>query len=399
MEFWTEKYKPGKLDEIVSQAAAIGKIMKLMREWSPGRAFFLHGPPGTGKTLIPEVIAKEKGWMLVQVNASDKRNASSIKESLSEASKNTALFSAGKIILIDEVDGLGRGDRGGAGTIAKIIKESRFPIFLTASTASDPKFKPIKRCSKVIRLSKIDSRSIARRLEEICREEGVRVDGTITRNLSRWSSGDIRSAVNDLQMMCEGRKELTEKDFESLGFRERGSDILSVLPTIFRSKNPNAAKKVIRECDKDPDEIFWWVENNVHREFRDPVSLANAFEMLSKADLFRQRVREQQNWRLKYFMIEMLSGISLAGEASGGSVTYQFPRRFIMLSKKKFADLRLRSLLDKLGPYTHSSVSRMKSEYLPYLKLILSGCREARENSSEGGLEITEGERESIMSA
>ena len=113
MELWTHKYKPGKMSEILSQGTAVSEALRFVETWKPGKALFLYGPPGTGKTLIPEVIAKEKKWMLLQVNASDKRNSEAIEESLTEGSKNTSLFHSSKIILIDEVDGLSSGDRGG----------------------------------------------------------------------------------------------------------------------------------------------------------------------------------------------------------------------------------------------------------------------------------------------
>jgi len=394
MDLWINKYRPGKLDEVLSQGTAVSEALRFVETWSPGKALFLHGPSGVGKTLIPEVMASEKKWMLVQINASDKRNSEAIENSLSETSRNTSLFHSGKIILIDEVDGISSGDRGGVGAIVKIIKKSRFPIILTAGNAYAPKLRPLRGCSTLVKLTKVNVRSIEKRLNEICRNEGIKADGSLIKNLSRWSSGDIRSAITDLQMLCEGKKEITEKDFESIGFRERGTDLFSVLPTIFRSKNLNAAKKAIRECDKDPDEVFWWVENNVQKEFTDPDSLANALNILSKADIFRQRVPKQQNWRFKLFMMDMLAGISLAGETSHGFTPYKPPDRFILMARAKIENARKSSLLGKLVPYTHSSVKVVKNQYLPYLRIMLSG----KKTEDNEGVELTEEETKLILS-
>lgn len=394
MDLWTEKHKPKNTKEILSQGSAITEMTNWIETWKPGKALFLHGPPGTGKTLIPEVIANERKWMLLQVNASEKRNSEAIENSLSESSKNLSLFHSGKLILIDEVDGISSGDRGGIGAIVKIIKESKFPIIVTANNPYISKLRPLRVHAKLVRLSKVNVKSIEKRLKEICEKEGVKADESVIKNLARWSSGDIRSAITDLQMLCEGKEEISEKDLESLGFRERETNIFSILPTIFRSKNINAAKKAIRNCDKDPDEIFWWVENNLHQEFTGPGSLAKAYDILSKADVFRQRVLEQQNWRFKLYMIDTLAGISLAGESSKSFIQYKPPDRFLMLSRLKRKRAEMSSVFAKLVPYTHSSEKIIKNYYLPYLKIILS--RMKKENQE--GMEFTEEETKLIVS-
>ena len=394
MDLWTEKHKPKNTKEILSQGSAITEMTNWIETWKPGKALFLHGPPGTGKTLIPEVMANERKWMLLQVNASEKRNSEAIENSLSESSKNLSLFHSGKLILIDEVDGISSGDRGGIGAIVKIIKESKFPIIVTANNPYISKLRPLRVHAKLVRLSKVNVKSIEKRLKEICEKEGVKADESVIKNLARWSSGDIRSAITDLQMLCEGKEEISEKDLESLGFRERETNIFSILPTIFRSKNINAAKKAIRNCDKDPDEIFWWVENNLHQEFTGPGSLAKAYDILSKADVFRQRVLEQQNWRFKLYMIDTLAGISLAGESSKSFIQYKPPDRFLMLSRLKRKRAEMSSVFAKLVPYTHSSEKIIKNYYLPYLKIILSRMKK----EDQEGMEFTEEETKLIVS-
>ncbi len=364
MELWVDKYKPVTAKEILSQGTAVSEVLRWLEAWKPGKALLLAGPSGTGKTLIAEVMAKERGWLLSQINASDERNSEAIEKALSEASKDRTLFHSGKIILIDEVDGIAGSDRGGVGAIAKIIKASRFPVILAANDPYLPKLQPLRLSSKIVKLSKIDARSIEKRLREICDKEGIKAEGDVLKNLARWSSGDMRSAITDLQMLCEDRKEINEKDFEALGFRERETNIFVVLPTVFRSKNINAARKAISGCDKDADEIFWWVENNIPQEFEGE-ALANALDMLSKADLFRSKVSQQQNWRFRMHMADMLAGISLAGETTHAYVAYRPPDRFALLSRLKFKKAEMGALYVKLSAYTHSPQKIVKNEYLP----------------------------------
>ncbi len=374
MELWVDKHKPKTLKDVLSQGSAIAAVSEWLAEWKPGKttgkALLLSGPPGIGKTLIAETAAKERGWMLAQVNASDERNADAVERTLSEVSKSSPLFFRGKIILIDEADGLGSGDRGGINAIVKIVKESRFPVIITAGDPYIQKLQPLRSVSKIVKLSKVDVRSIEKRLREICEKEGVAAEGDVLKNLARWSSGDLRAAMNDLQMMCEGRKKIAEDDFASLGFREREATIFSVLPTVFRSKNISAARNAIQNCDKDPDDVFWWIENNIPYEFEGD-SLANAYDILSKADLFRQKVAAQQNWRFRMHMIDMLACMSLAGEASEEYVAYKPPDKFILLSRLKFRKAEMASVYKKLSAYTHTSEKVVRNAYLPYLKLVL----------------------------
>ncbi len=396
MNLWTEKYKPNSTKGILSQGKVVQEVIKWVETWRPGdRALLLYGPPGTGKTLIPEVIAKERNWFLMQINASDERNANSIDLALSEVSKNIPLFHSGKLILIDEVDGISSSDRGGIKSIIKIIKESRFPVILTANNPYIPKLHPLRNYCKFVKLSRVNTLSIEKKLREICGEEGIKAEGSILKSLARWSSGDVRSAITDLQMVCEGKKEISEKDLEALGYRERETSVFSILPTIFRSRNIKAAKNAMQNCDKDPDEIFWWVENNLPYEFTDPASLASAYQILSKADLFRQRVLRQQNWRFKLFMIDTLAGISFAGEPSRSFIQYKSPDRFIVLSRLKKRRSEMAGVFAKLSAYTHSSEKVIKNYYLPYLKIILS----QKKKDDREGIELGEEEVRLILNS
>lgn len=117
------------------------------------RAALLSGPPGIGKTSTARMICKQLGYEVVEQNASDTRNKASLESAIKDLSTNKSLnyFSvAGRqkekdntnpiaaalgglatqksVIIMDEVDGVGAGDRGGIAALVKIIKESKTPI-------------------------------------------------------------------------------------------------------------------------------------------------------------------------------------------------------------------------------------------------------------------------------
>ncbi len=394
MELWTDKYRPGSVGGILSQNKAVEATLSFLSQWKPGKALLFYGPPGTGKTLLAETVARERGWMLTALNASDKRNTDAIESQMLESSKNRGLFSKGRLILIDEIDGLsGNSDRGGAQAVIKVIKESKFPVILTANDPYSSKLKSLRRYCKMVKFSKVHALSIAKRLREICESEGISVRGDVLKNLARWSSGDMRSALADLQGISQRREEIGEDDLLSLGYRERKSNVFEILPAVFKSGNPRAARKAIYECDKDPDEIFWWIESNVHSQFRDPSSLAMALDMLSRADLYRQKVMKQQNWAFKGYMVDLMSGVSLSGETASGFVPFNPPKRLVMLGRSKSSRAKMKPVIEKIGAYTHSSGRVVRREYIPLLRIMLGKGTVPRE-----GMELTEDEGKTLIS-
>jgi len=371
MQLWTDKYKPIKAAEIVGQKNAAEETAGFLDHWKPGKALLFHGPPGVGKTLIAEVAAAERGWALVQINASDSRTGRELEELLSQSSRQMTLFHVGKLILIDEADGISGRERGAAAAIAKVIKESRFPVILIANDPWLPKLRPLRAYCTMVKFGIVPYPSIAKRLREIAGREKIRVDDEVLKNLARWASGDIRSAILDLQMLSAGKEEITEKDLESLGFREREKGMFDIMPTLFFSGNLNAARRAVREGDKDPDDIFWWLEGNLQVAYKNRDSLAGAYELLAKADMFRSLVIRQQNWRFKAYMIDLMSGVSLFRDERHGFTPFRPPDRLVLMGQTSQKRALAQSISGKLGGSLHCSGRVIKREYIPFMKYMM----------------------------
>ena len=89
MKDWTAKYRPKNLDEIVGNERAITALRNWARIWKEGgmpkkRAVVLSGKPGTGKTSSALALANDFGWITIELNASDARNAETIKKTNTE---------------------------------------------------------------------------------------------------------------------------------------------------------------------------------------------------------------------------------------------------------------------------------------------------------------------------
>lgn len=366
---WAEKYRPKNLREFVNQKDAVEKFLSWMKIKKHEKALLLYGPPGTGKTALVEAYASEKNFNVIELNASDYRSADQIKETIGSSVTQTNLFSKGKIFLIDEIDGLsGIEDKGGVGEIIKLVKESKFPIVLTANSPYDPKLRSLRQHCEMVQFRKIHVFDIEKHLKNICEKEKIETDKEVLIEIAKKSEGDLRSAINDLEAIANGKKEIKSKDLEDLGYRERETNIFEALKTIFKTKNGLSAKNAINNVDKDPEEIFWWIENNVVNEFEKPEEIAEAYDFLSKADLFRHWMVSRQYWRFQGYMIDLMTaGVSSAKKEMYRKFTrYQYPSNIIILGSTKSGRAEEKEKLLILSRILHCSTKKIRKEFMVF---------------------------------
>lgn len=366
---WLEKYRPESLEGFVAQGKPISQVLEWLTAFEPGQSLLLAGPSGTGKSLLVELLAEEKGLELQRINVSDRMGKEGL-ENFFRTSKVYSMFHKGKILLVDEVDGIPGTDRGAVPNLVRLIKESLFPVILTAIDPYKPKLRPLRAHSSMVKFTKVPSPSIAKKLREIAGKEGLSAEDSVLKDLARWSGGDLRSAILDLQTLGQGKKEVTEEDLQALGYRERASSVFDVLPGLFRSGSVKAGRKIMFESSQDSDELFWWMETNAPLEFP-PEALPKVYDILSMADLFRSRVMKQQNWRFKAYMSDLLASLSVFREGEKfGYTPYKMPDRIIMMGRTKARRAVMASLCRKIGGFTHASSRVVKRDYLPYLRII-----------------------------
>ena len=142
-QLWVDKYKPACADDLVGNQALVHTLRVWLRQWEdvhlrgaapfqpPGaggakrdmtkKAVLMTGPPGIGKTSAAHIIARELGWRVFEVNASDARNKADAKTGAGIGGKtanrvremvtSTSLFGVGgprvkQLLVMDEVDGM-----------------------------------------------------------------------------------------------------------------------------------------------------------------------------------------------------------------------------------------------------------------------------------------------------
>jgi replication factor C large subunit len=375
---WTQKHKPQSLNEIVGNRDAKQQFLSWLKSWSNGipkkRAALLHGSPGVGKTVTVEVSAKELKMELVEKNASDYRTADAIKRFAGLASQYSTLFGGNRLILLDEVDGIaGKEDRGGVRELTNILKTTRSPIVLTANDAYNTRFSTIRKYCLVIAFKNPTVRETVSHLKRICAKEGIDADEEVLKFIAEHAGRDVRSAVNDLQALAQGKTRLAMEDVEWLAGRDRKEVIFDVMRTILYSKDSWEAKKAVSSADVDPDMLFNWIYENTPYHLTDPHDLVKAMDYLALADIYRKRIRDTQYWSLLRYVVDfMSSGVAVSRQRSksSGWIPFRFPEKIQMLSRTKGERALQTSIGSKIWKKCHISATRSMKEVMPYLKII-----------------------------
>ena len=381
---WTAEHKPESLAEVIGNADAISKLLEWVKSWEKGipkkRAAFLYGPPGVGKTVTVEALAHDHNMEFVEKNASDYRTEEAVNRFAGLASQYSSLHGGKRIVLLDELDGLtGSSDRGGVKAIIDVAKTARNPIILIANSAYDTRFSNLRIYCLLIEFKKPSPGDVAKCLNLICKEEGIQAEETALKFIAQRSGGDVRSAINDLQALGQGKKKLTYEDVSWLGYRDRQESIFNVLRMILYGKTCSSAKQAVSMADVDVDMLLEWIYENVPAHVTDPHDLADAMDALSVADVYRGRIRATQDWGFMRYMIDyMTAGVALARKNTkiSGWVPFKFPGRIQMLSRSKAERAMRLSIGVRVKRKNHISAARASKEVIPFLKIIFKNNAE-----------------------
>jgi len=374
-EPWTIKYRPKTSREVAGNKTAVEKLRGWIDSWVEGppskRAVLLYGPAGVGKTSVSEALASERGWDLVEINASDKRSGEILSKIAGLASSQATLFSKGRLILLDEVDGINlREDQGAITTILAIIKNTQYPMILTANDPWDPKTRPLREACLQVELKRIGIRDGLPLLKTILAKEEIRTSDDALKYIIDKDRGDIRSILNDIQVLSSKAKTLTMDDVSLLSGRDRTESIFEVLRVIFNSRTVAAARRALSISDVDQEMLFQWIFENTPYQIPNPHELEQAVSALADADMYFARIKKTQSWHLLSYALDLMTaGVAIAKQSpTSGWVPMRFPQRISSMSRTRGSrDLRKR-IAGAIGEKTHVSVRRAQQLYFPLIR-------------------------------
>jgi chromosome transmission fidelity protein 18 len=262
---WTEKYRARKFTDLIGDERTHRSVLRWLKNWDhivfPGsskpkpklnkanteihdevrphrKILLLAGPPGLGKTTLAHVCARQAGYEVQEINASDERSKDVVKGRIRDMvgtenvrgreskTENGKIRKAGRpvCVVIDEVDGVVTGSGGGGeggfikalldlvlldqknsnrasnsndavGTSKKRRKGDKFlllrPLILVCNDVYHPSLRPLRQSSiaEIIHVRKPPLNMVVSRVHSIFEREGVPSDVDAVRRLCEATWG------------------------------------------------------------------------------------------------------------------------------------------------------------------------------------------------------------------
>ena len=247
---WVDKYKPMSSREILGNQESVRKLAAWLARWEerfnhpkaigksfsspqgPWKAALLSGPPGIGKTTTATIVAREAGRDVIEFNASDVRSKKSLKEGLGDitGSQTLEFRKVGglkkdpprqkRCIIMDEVDGMGAGDRSGMSELIQMIKNSRVPIICICNDRQSQKMKSLLPYCMDLRYRRPVKSVIASRAVAIAQREGLIVEQNAAEAIAESCGNDVRQVINCMQMWASNNQGQSKMTYKTLKERE-----------------------------------------------------------------------------------------------------------------------------------------------------------------------------------
>lgn len=203
------------LNKYLKRNKEIDKIKELLETWDKNKdndttttakkGIYVYGNSGTGKTTLVNNILKELNYDAIKYDASDVRNVSIIDDitKTNMSNKNIiSLFynSTRKIaIVMDEIDGMNNGDKGGINALIKLIRPKKTKKQKLEKTSINPVIcignyrfdKKIRELMKVCNLIEITSPT-QDQIRQIVYENMSLLEDDVKNEIIHFVNGDLR---------------------------------------------------------------------------------------------------------------------------------------------------------------------------------------------------------------
>ncbi len=279
------RMRPRSLAEVVGQEHLLkaGSLLPRLVAQNRFGSLLFYGPPGCGKTSIAEAIARETKSRFVRINAV-MSNVAELREILATARHRPE---AGTLLFIDE---LHRFNKSQQDLLLPDVEEGN--VRLIGATTHNPGFyvnPPLLSRSHLFRLEPLATTAVAGVLRRALEDDerglgamGITADDKLLNDLAVLCDGDLRRALNSLEVIVHGlplKGEITAADLEVFA-RER-----RIRYDADEDEHYDTISAFIKSCrGSDPDAAMYWLAKMLAGG-EDPRFIARRLVILASEDV------------------------------------------------------------------------------------------------------------------
>ncbi|KAJ7236949.1 hypothetical protein C8J57DRAFT_1529735 [Mycena rebaudengoi] len=370
------------------------------------RAVLITGPSGIGKTTSAHMIARLEGFTPIELNASDARsrklveNGMNVNNSLDGyivGSRETdgVKITDRTVLIMDEVDGMSSGDRGGVGALNAMTKKSKVPIICIANDRGAQKLKPLVATTFSLSFSRPPANAIRSRLMTIAFKEKMKIPANVLDQLVAGSQSDIRQVLNMLSTWRLSSDTMTHDEGKALSRMNEKYTIMSPFDITSKMLGPYMFSATARESLGDKMELYFqdhsfmplFIQENYLktdpaklRNYDGPMKQVKALELMDKAassisdgDLVDALIHgPEQHWSLMPLhtvcsTVRPASFLYGTGTHYGGPNSLSFPQWLGQNFKQTKLSRQLSDVQIRMRLKVSGDKSEVRQSYIPAL--------------------------------